>query len=65
MYLPKRQKKEIERAYTVLKAEYEYEYDADFEKNRHFFPLLVQRGLDGLDGLDVSEVRDQLSEFDR
>jgi hypothetical protein len=60
MYIPESQKKEIERLYNILKAEYEYEYDADFEKNRHFYPILVQYGLNGLDGLDASEIQDRL-----
>ena len=60
MYLPKSQKKEIERLYSILKADFEYEFDTEFEKNRHFFPLLVQYGLDGLDGLDASEVKERL-----
>lgn len=60
MYLPEGQKKELERLYNVLKAEYEYEYDTDFEKNRHFYPLVVQYGLESLDGLDASEVRERL-----
>lgn len=60
MYIPESQKKEIERLYNILKAEYEYEYDADFEKNRHFYPILVQYGLGGLDGLDASEIQDRL-----
>jgi hypothetical protein len=60
MYLPKSQKKELERLYNVLKADYEYEYDTDFEKNRHFYPLVVQYGLDGLDNLDASEIRERL-----
>jgi len=60
MYIPEGQKKEIERLYNVLKAEYEYEYDTGFEKNRDFYPLLVQYGLDSLDGLDASDVRERL-----
>jgi hypothetical protein len=60
MYLPEGQKKELERLYNVLKAEYEYEYDTDFEKNRHFYPLVVQYGLERLDGLDASELRERL-----
>lgn len=64
MYLPRDQKKEIERLYTLLKAEYEYEYEQGFEKNRHFFPLLVKYGLDQLDGSDVSEIQAKLSEID-
>ena len=60
MYIPESQKKELERLYNVLKAEFEYEYDREFEKNRHFYPLLVQYGLDGLDGLDASDIRERL-----
>ena len=56
MYLPESQKKDLERLYNVLKAEYEYEYDLEFEKNRHFYPLVIEQGLDGLDGLDASEI---------
>ena len=63
MYLPRDQKKEIERLYTVLKAEYEYEFERDFEKNRHFFPLLVKYGLDTLEGSDVSEVQTKLDDM--
>jgi hypothetical protein len=60
MYLPKSQKKELERLYNVLKAEYEYEYDEEFEKNRQFYPLVVQYGFESLDGLDASEKRERL-----
>lgn len=60
MYLPQSQKKELDRLYNILKAEYEYEFDEEFEKNRHFFPLVVQHGLDGLDSLDASEIKDRL-----
>lgn len=60
MYVPKSQKKEIQRRYNVLKAEYEYEFETSFEKNRHFYPLLIQYGLDSLDGLDATEIQDRL-----
>lgn len=60
MYLTQQQKKEVERLYNVLKAEYEFEFDDDLEKNRHFYPLLVQHGLDGLDGLDAQDLREHL-----
>jgi hypothetical protein len=61
MYLPESQNRELKRLYNVLKAEYEYEYDEDFEKNRHFYPLLIQYGLDGLEGLDASELQERLA----
>ena len=60
MYLPQSQKKEIERLYNVLKAEFEYEYDDEFEKNRAFYPLLVQYGLDGLEDLDAQTIKTYL-----
>lgn len=63
MYLPQSQKREIERTYDLLKADFEYEFGESFEKNRHFFPLLIQHGLDGLDELDASDVKELLSEL--
>ena len=61
MYLPEWQKREIERVYGLLSTEYEYRFDEEFEKNRHFYPLLVTHGLDELDGLDAEAVRDRLA----
>lgn len=63
MYLPRWQSKELERRYKLLSAEYEFEYDEAFEKNRHFFPLVIQLGLDGVEGLDASEIRTHLQEL--
>lgn len=63
MYLPESQTKELRRLYNILKAEYEFEYDDEFEKNRHFYPLVIQYGLDRLDGLDASEIRDHIEEI--
>lgn len=60
MYLPDSQLKDLKRLYNVLKAEYEFEYDESFEKNRHFYPLVVRYGLDGLDEMDVSDIRESL-----
>ena len=60
MYIPESQKRELQRCYNVLKAEYEYEYDTPFEKNRHFYPLLIQYGLEELDGLDATEIQTRL-----
>lgn len=39
MHLPERVKKNLDRQYQLLKAEYEYEFDTEFEKNRHFYRL--------------------------
>lgn len=64
MYLAEEQKDEVQHQYNLLKAEFEYEFDAEFEKNRHFYPLLVQHGLDGLDDLDAREIQTRLYELD-
>jgi len=63
MYLPETQTKELRRLYNVLKAEYEFEYDDDFEKNRHFYPLVVRYGIEQLDELSASEIRARLEEI--
>ncbi len=63
MYLPESQTKELRRHYNILKAEYEFKYDEEFEKNRHFYPLVIRHGLDSLEELDASEIRDRLKEM--
>jgi hypothetical protein len=60
MYLPESQHKELSRLYNVLKAEYEYEYEREFQKNRHFYPLVIKYGLDGLDSLDAEGIKERL-----
>ncbi|MFB6161696.1 MAG: hypothetical protein ABEJ61_11075 [Haloferacaceae archaeon] len=65
MYLPEDQVKRLRRQYNVLKAEYEFEYDEEFEKNRHFYPLVVRYGLERLDELDTAEIRSRLTELYR
>lgn len=64
MYLPESQKRELSRVFNVTKAEYEYEYEQEFEKNRHFYPLLVQFGVETLDDASASEIRDLLADLD-
>jgi len=64
MYLPESLQKEMNRQFGLLETEFEYEFDEDFEKNRHYFPLLVKAGLDSLDGLDMQEVKEKIDEFD-
>ena len=63
MYLPEQQHEELSRQFNLLKAEYEYEF-GEFEKNRHFYPLVVQYGLDRLAGLDASEIKTLLQQLD-
>ncbi|MDS0300868.1 hypothetical protein NDI76_19135 [Halogeometricum sp. S1BR25-6] len=62
MYLPHGVRRDLDRAYSILKAEYEYEYEESFEKNRHFYPLVVSLGLEAVDELDAEDVRSRLEE---
>lgn len=64
MYLPASQKSELGPTFKIVSAEYEREVGDELEKNRHFYPLVVQFGLDGLDGLDASEIQDRLEELE-
>jgi hypothetical protein len=63
MYLPDSQVKELRRQYNILKAEYEFEYDEEFEKNRHFYPLVIECGLTQLQELGVEAIRARLDEL--
>ncbi|MFC6838468.1 hypothetical protein [Halomarina ordinaria] len=63
MYLPDAQKRELDRVYGTLKVAYEYEYDREFEKNRHFFPLVVKHGFETLDGADANRIASLLDDL--
>lgn len=64
MYLPENQQQKLSRLYNLLKAEYEFEFESKFEKNRHFYPLVIEHGIQGLDGLDPSELKESLDSLD-
>jgi hypothetical protein len=64
MYLPESQKQELNPTFKIISAEYEREYGEELEKNRHFYPLVVQYGLDSLDSWDASEIRERLDSLD-
>lgn len=63
MYLPDSQTRELSRLYNILKAEYQVKYNDDFEKNRHFYPLVIQHGLDSLESMDASDLRRHLDQL--
>ena len=64
MYLPENQHQELSRQFNLLKAEYEYVYNEEFEKNRHFYPLVIEYGLESLESLDASEIQEKLDSLD-
>jgi hypothetical protein len=63
MHLPESQHKRLHHLYTRMKADYEYEFDEDFELNRQYFPLVLQYGLDQFEQRDAEDVRQDLVEF--
>lgn len=63
MHLPEEQHKRLMHLYTRMKADYEFEFDDEFEKNRHYFPLVLQYGLDQFEDRDAAEIRQDLVEF--
>jgi hypothetical protein len=63
MYLPETQVRHLRRRYNIIKAEYEFEYGEPFEKNRHFYPLVIKYGFDDLNELDTSQIRSRLKEL--
>jgi hypothetical protein len=64
MHLPKDQYKRLHHLYTRMKADYEYEYDEDFEMNRQYFPVVLRYGLDQFEEQSAEEIRRELAEFD-
>lgn len=63
MHLSEEQHKRLMHLYTRMKADYEFEFDDEFEKNRHYFPLVPQYGLDQFEDRDTAEIRQDLVEF--
>ena len=61
MHLPEDQHKELHHIYNRLKADYEYEFDEGFEMNRHYFPLVLQYGLEQVKQRDLEDMKRDLS----
>ena len=64
MYLPESLKKDIDRYYSKISGEYEFEYDEDFEKNRHYFQLVVLHGFSTVRDADIEEIREMVQELE-
>jgi hypothetical protein len=43
----------------------EAETDLELQKTRHFYPLIVELGLERLEEMDITEITDQLESTDR
>lgn len=64
MRLTNDQYRDLHHVYNQLKTEYEYEYDNEFELNRHYFPLLLKLALPELRDLDAEDLRAELKDMD-
>lgn len=63
MYLPESQKDALDLAFKKANLSVEEATGEELEKNRHFYPLVVQAGLDSLDGLDGGEIQARLDDL--
>jgi hypothetical protein len=64
MYLPEEQQSELNFRYKELNLAYERTVGAELEKNRHFYPLVVQAGLKALDRMDAESSRERVRRFE-
>lgn len=56
MYLPEDLKQELEIRYSELNARFQREHGRPLEKNRDFYPALIQAGLEEKDLTDVLDI---------
>ena len=63
MYLPENQRSTLDFRYKELNLAYERTVGDELEKNRHFYPLVIQAGLEALDGADGEEIQERLMQF--
>ncbi|MDG5761921.1 hypothetical protein QA600_21605 [Natronococcus sp. A-GB1] len=64
LYLPEEQRDEMNFRYKMISAEYEREFGESLEKNRHYYPLVIEYGLDCLEDATPQEVREMLEELE-
>ena len=64
MYLPESLKRELDFAFREVSLEYEREFAEAFEKNRHFYPLVIRAGLDRIAELDEEDIRERIDKFE-
>lgn len=63
IYIPDEVLDEMENTYLESQLKLRRIDHNDFKKNRHFYPLLVQFGLEALSDADPEEIRTRLSEI--
>ena len=63
IYIPDDILDELEGAYLEAQLKLRKADQDEFKKNRHFYPLLVEFGLEALSDADVAEIQTRLSEL--
>lgn len=60
MYLPESLKKDVDRYYDKISGDYAFEFDEEFEKNRHYYQLVVRHGFETVRDAEIDEVREMV-----
>lgn len=60
MYLPESVRDDLAYQFKLTSAEYERELGEEMEKNRHWYPLVIELGLEQIEEMDPGEIHDQL-----
>ena len=63
VYLPDELESDLSRTYKRLDWELEADRGVSIKKTRHYYPLVVELGLEQLDEMDSSEIEDRISSF--
>lgn len=64
IYLPDHLADDLTSQYKRLDWQLDDEFDLDFQKTRHYYPLIVALGLEQLNKSESKEVKDKLEAFD-
>lgn len=63
-YLPDALADTLGRRYKYLDLELDEEFGVPIQKTRHYYPLIVELGLERLDELEPKEVKDRVEELE-
>jgi len=64
MYLPKNLSDDIDYHFAGAYREIQRQHDIEIEKNRHWYPLVVELGLTNVSSMDPDEIVSELRERD-
>lgn len=60
MYLPESVRDDLAYQFKIQSAEFEREFGEKMEKNRHWYPLVIELGLEQIEGMDPKAIHDRL-----